>query len=286
MKNVLCFVFLLTFALVLSHRDAQKRGGLLSRPRERPEVTVQSTKNALANLVNAGVPIYPPQPSDECFTDIANTKIVDQTKGIVFYNFGQTTCYIVGKADFQVSLLSKTEPNVPTGSAQCADRPEFQAVYLHFYPNADTYMILNPTVAPWFFTAPLTGCDMFVAANPNQPKQPIVVHNNRNNCVNNVANLREKGKSVDRLVGSMESDYPNYKLVARWYYEPKPDEKMEAGQYLNEYEVIHPGIKLITYSAESQTTPDNHFIGYYYNGKWNFIVKRQHDGKTTPVFSL
>ena len=295
MKNVLCFVFLLTFALVLSHKNEQKRGGLFSRPAEKPEakeVTVQSTTDALANLVTVGAPIILMKPdlvSLPCTLDM-KAKIIpgDPKKGLQL-DFGATTCYAIGKSNLAVHVISKIQESefgeVPTGSEQCANTRAFQAVFLPFGENAETYTILNPDEAPWFFTTPLGGCDMFVAVAPNEGNRPIVIHSNRNNCKNNIVNLREKGNSVDQL---LTNQLPKYKLIARWYYEPKPEEMMEADLYLKEYKANHKELEitLMSYSADPpKTAQTHHFIGHY-NGRWNFILKGEKDGKTTTEFSL
>ena len=54
MKKVLFFVFL-TFTLVLSHQDVNKRGSAGSK--EKLQVTPQNTNQALNNLMTAGKPI-------------------------------------------------------------------------------------------------------------------------------------------------------------------------------------------------------------------------------------
>ena len=53
------------------------------------------------------------------------------------------------------------------------------------------------------FTAPLGGCDMFLATEANHGATPLVIHSNRNNILNAVDNLRKKEQFVDRLLGRL-----------------------------------------------------------------------------------
>ena len=279
MKNVLCFVFLLTFALVLSHQDAQKRGGWFSR--SFAPVTSQSTIEALTKLVEVGAPILETPDAQSCYQDMMmnSKKIADSSTGIL-YDF-QTTCYVVGESDLTVSVVSKTDPDVPPGSKQCCALSQaFQAVFLPFEPKKDTYMILDPSVVRWFFTSTLSGCDIFVAVDQQLGNRPIVIHSNRNNCGNKLQNLQVKGTSADLMLKS----HPDYTLIARVYGEPLPDEK--AGPYLKQYATQHAGIKLISYNTNPPAIAQAfYFIGHYVPEQWKFIVKGKTDG-TTKVLDL
>ena len=287
MKNVLFFVFLLTFELVLSHQDVQKRVSSLFGPK--PQVTLQSTAKALENLEEVGVRTFEtwtterdralvePPVSDECENDMKANKIGDAKTGI-HYDF-QATCYLIGNSNLVLFMKSKTEPNVPTGSKKCAKVPAFQAVFLPQDYNANTYMILNPAMAPWFFTAPLSGCDIFVATNPNQGDRPIVIHSNLNEYQNYlVVNLKLKGATVDEM---LELRHPGYQVIARVHYKPLPGEEEDVNPYLEQYKIQHQGIHLISYTHEPPATSQVfHFFGHY-DGQWKFILKGEKDGKTT-----
>ena len=240
MKNVLCFVFLLAFALVLSHQHVQNRGGLFSR--SAAPVTPESlTANALLNLVKANEPIElnAPEISTKCEKDMEAKIVSNQGNGFL-YDY-QTTCYVIGRGDLTMSVKSKSEPKSPTALSQA-----FQAVFLPFEVDKNTYMILDPSVVRWFFTSRLSGCEIFVArpksTAPVASNRPIVVHSNLDKCLNNLQNLKSKGDSVDALMGS----HLNYELIARVYCEPLDNEKMEADQYSQEYKATHPGIKLVS----------------------------------------
>ena len=173
-------------------------------------------------------------------------------------------------------MRSKTEQDVPSGSEQCANLPAFQAVFLPYDVNTNTYMILYPALAPWFFTSELSGCDIFVATAENQGNRPMVIHSNLNNCGKDVMNLRSKGESVDQLLKS----HPGYQLIARVYHEPLGDEKMEGNQYLAEYKINHQGIYLISYNMVPPATPQHYQFFGHYDTKWNFILKGENNGDT------
>ena len=248
-------------------------------PRSIPtEVTPESTIKALNNLVKEGALIVNISPvSERCYKDMEMKTSGDATTGIL-YDF-QTTCYTACESDLKVSVISKTEPDPPTGSQQCALSQAFQAVYLPFAYDKNTYMILDPSVVRWFFTSQLTGCDMFVAVDHKLGNRPIVIHSNMQSCGNNIQNLQEKGISVHLMLKS----HVDYRLIARWYCEPSPEDKLEADQYLKKYKTTHPGITLISYKLDPQRF---HFIGYYVPEQWKFILKGEENGKIEPVFSL
>ena len=175
----------------------------------------------------------------------------------VRYKF-QTTCYLIGNANLVLFMKSKTV-KAPPGGEQCAKNAAFQAVFLPFDYNANTYMILNPTAAPWFFTAPLTGCDIFVATNPNQPNQPIVIHSNLQEYrEHNLVNLQVKGMYADEILADSHADY---QLIARVYHKPSPGDEMDVNNYLEKYKKGHQQIMLLSYTLEPPATPQVfHFL--------------------------
>ena len=182
-----------------------------------------------------------------------------------------------------VSAVSKTDQDVPPGSKQCCALSQaFQAVFLPFEVDKNTYMILDPSVVRWFFTSTLSGCDIFVAVDQQLGNRPIVIHSNRNNCGNKLQNLQEKGTSVDLRLKS----HPDYTLIARVYVEPLPEDKVGAYEYLKQYETQHAGIKLISYNTNPPAIAQAfYFIGHYVPEQWKFIVKGKIDG-TTKVLDL
>lgn len=237
MKNIFCFVFLLTFALVLGRQDVQKK--MIAS-------CITNTDRALESLEEVGLGTFEtwtterdrglvdPPVSKGCENDMNANKIVKAEMGIRYirYKF-QTTCYLIGNANLVLFMKSKTE-KVPPGGKQCTENAAFQAVFLPFEYNANTYMSLNPATAPWFFTAPLTGCDIFVATNPDQPNQPIVIHSNlQEHREHNLVNLELKGIYADKILA--DSAHPGYQLIARVYHKPSPREEMDVNNYLEEY---------------------------------------------------
>ena len=272
MMKVSCMVFL-TFTLVLSHHVVNKRGGAGSK--EKLQVTPKSTNDALANLMTAGQPIIDTDGSGivSMACDMEDmTPHCTLIYGGYFCNFGQTTCYATGTAATgEVKVYSKThEPSVPTGSDQCANRPEFHAVFLRFAEKRDSYTFLNPNVAPWFFTSPLFGCDMFVATEKNHGDKPLVIHSNRNQFINDpVKNLSDKERFVEDLLKSWPG---SYKVIARVYMSKMSSDKEEEiaiFDYIAKYSKSNPGVKLISYNDGNR---------YRNDFTWRFINKGENDG--------
>ena len=294
MMKVSCLVFI-TFTLVLSHQDVSKRGGVGSK-RGLQQVTIESTNQALANLMTAGQPIIGTDKSrivsPHCVTlDMAPRCKQDTDEGY-FCNFEDTTCYATGAvATNEVKVYSKTsEPRDPTGGDQCANRPEFQAIFLPFEEGLDLYTFLNPSVAPWFFTAPLGGCDIFVATETNHGDRPLVIHSNRNNILNAVDNLMAKEKFVDGLLGRLQK---TYRVIARVHWtSPNVETKGEINEHLQKYVASHPEVRLIPYNEEmpSDGKQKFQFIGHYqrkfltlppWQWRWRFINKGVENGATS-----
>ena len=199
--KVSCLVFI-TFTLVLSHQDVSKSGGVGSK-RGLQEVTIKSTNQALAYLMEKGKPIISDEMSYfDCGEDMLERCNFENES--LFCNFGEASCYATGMvATKEVKLYPKHSHgfSVPSGSDQCRNRPEFQAIILPFQPDGDSYTFLNPSVAPWFFTAPLGGCDMFVATKTNHGATPLVIHSNRNKILDDdIGNLRAKEQFADQLL--------------------------------------------------------------------------------------
>ena len=213
-------------------------------------------------------------------------------------NFEETTCFAVTevwKSSLIVSAISKTYDVIPHGFDLCKNILTLQAVALPFFPNEDSYTILNPPVAPWFFTDDLGGCDVFVATAANRNSRPMVIHSNRNQFIEDLAmDLQTKGRDVDEMLKRIsESDAYKWKVIARVYYGPTVEtctgkEKIVLNGYANE----HPKIKLIGYGFESKYDSSEHFgfFGQYiepkilakamgYQPRWKFILKVYSTGK-------
>ena len=158
-----------------------------------------------------------------------------------------TTKYVtISRSPATLVVKVKINPDTAApGSKECATLPEFQAAFLQQEPNKNTYMVLHPARAHWFFTRSLGGCEMFVAEGSNR-EEVLVIHSNLDKCENKLANLQEKGASVDEMMGR----HPGYHLIARVYSEPPAAEKPAADAYMRGYERAHPGILTIAYNNQ------------------------------------
>ena len=294
MKSTVCFL-VLAFTLALSQNDvhAQKRGKVQSKlkPRHTPgEVTVLSTEDALRDLIQAGQPI---RESMDYFFLSPFCRTLDMVSKFQITDYGRRcdfnqTCYVVGfpsdNANVSLHVITKDTGNEETpGSEQCANMPEFQAVILPFRDNENTYMILDPERAPWFFTDMLGGCDIFVATAQNQGNKPLVIHANRNLCDDQEKNLKSKGDSVNNMLANING---NYRVIARAYYKSRNPQELvtRINTYINQYEQNIPGIKLLPYNNCERTPQEQgfYFFGQYLSTQqpahWRFYLKGMKDG--------
>ena len=305
MKNVLCLIIFSfgSLAFVMSNQHLNRRGG--SHP-TREKTLVELTTKVLADLMAPNKPIkIGPMVSDACRVEDmkANCDFSNPQTGI-YCNFGQTTCYVVAewyKSSWIVSVISKTKENpqnIPPDSDQIISNLAVQAVFLPYMVDRDTYTILNPAVARWFFTDNLGGCDVFVATAAYQGSHAMVIHSNRNMLIKDLAmDLQTKGKDVDKILKrKSKSDGYEWKVIARVYYGPTTEpEKGDIG--LNRYADEHPGIKLIGY----QTKPGSEFeyLGFFghFIGPisanilkippcWRFIFKEHSTGTILGEFKV
>ena len=115
---------------------------------------------------------------------------------------------------------------------------------------------------------------MFVAKGSNR-EEVLVIHSNLDKFENKLANLQEKGASVDEMMGR----HPGYNLIARVYSEPPAAEKPAADAYMRGYERAHRGILTIAYNNRPPTSLQFQFILNYDTEYWVFTVKGEKDGK-------
>ena len=282
MTILLSFIFL-EFALIRCDQDVQQS---VSKRTLLPCVEPAEDNVALQNLMGSGRPIANKvQLSGTCKEQSDATGAV-QAGGGIRYDPSRT-CYIMGKSDLTVSAKWKASEIPPPGFESCRTLTAFQAEYVHQRDNEDTYMILDPTMAPWFFTAALSGCDVFVATStrPDKRNKPIVIHSNLNSCGNKLQNLKRKGEKVDTMLKE-NPDYQNYKLVARVYSRPGEKERPQAEVYLVNYQSYHPGIVLKFYDTSLPASPQYfQFLCHYRTSlrKWRCILKGERDGSTQEV---
>jgi len=83
-------------------------------------------------------------------------------------------------------------------------------------------MILKPGVVPWFFTAKLGGCNVFLATAENKRNNPMAIHSNLNSCGNKLDNVWLKGETV---VQKLRVAHLDYTLIARVYSAPPAEDK-------------------------------------------------------------
>lgn len=121
-----------------------KKGGLFSRPRG--EVSEKSTNDELTKLMRNGVAIGDPKKAGLLSTWCKASDMFPQCEHEVDIGlkcvFNRDSCYVVGieSETASVYLLSKRpQEQAATGSESCAKRPEFQAVYLPYIINGDSY---------------------------------------------------------------------------------------------------------------------------------------------------
>ena len=273
MKAVVLSVFLAAFALVQCYQEVHTssiKRSLFSC------FGLGAKDTALRNIMKNGKPVTKAQLqiSPDCKEDMDKTRVRVARTG-VHYNFQRTACDVtVRQSDKVVSVKSKSE------SPACGDLPTFQAVFLNQDPNDQTFMVLDPAVAHWFFTKELGGCDIFVAMSPGNRDRPIVIHSNLDSCGNNKPeNLRRKGEAVDQMLRA----HPGYTVIARVYAESPPGTDMnQAEQELQRYRAAHNGVEFFVYNNLAPALQNFQFIGHY-DQMWNFILKGEINGQVTKI---
>ena len=177
--------------------------------------------------------------------------------------------------DKQVSLYrDKPDGSLPRYVSACTREKDHLAYYLPYEENKNTFMILDPAKASWFFTSPLGGCDIFVATNPNN--KPLLIHANANAVGNDMAaNLKLKGDDANKIIQANDG----YNLVAR-IYAARPG--TDLGAY---YETRRPRVQLCTYNTALPKEQKFYFIGHYEAtvGAWEFFLKGEFTGKITKL---
>ena len=196
---MLSFGFL-AFALVQCYQDVDTSAAKRSVS-PLPCSGTGADNQALKNFMEDGKPIKGKLTVTlGCGTDMVTGRRGDPTTGELYDFNNNSCCYVVGKSDLTVTLMSRTEPVIPDSDVNCKTSLGYQAVYLRQLPDAITYMILKPAVAPRFFTTTLSGCDIFVATSRGNGHNPIVIHSNLDSCGNKLQNLKKKGNLVDQMI--------------------------------------------------------------------------------------
>ena len=156
-----------------------------------------------------------------------------------------------------------------------------RAFYLIQEDNKNTYMILDAAKAHWFFTNPLTGCDMFVATHPNYPQKPVLIHANRNavggaGTAQYQANFDLKQTSTDTIIRNNDG----YVLRARLHRN-----KDGMVKYWNAYDAAHPSVSRMAYFQPGRVSQRYIFFGFYNpdTQSWTFKYKGETDGIVDDV---
>ena len=149
---------------------------------------------------------------------------------------------------------------------------------LPFEENGHTFMSWDWKTANWFFTADLTGCDMFVAKKSGEENKALIIHSNLNKYNaprEQEKNLRIKGEMAEKIVNS----FPGYRLVMRLYARPScPAAKRFIEKYKNDHS--SPGSKIFAYEYDA----DRYQVGHLFFGKdGKFYVKAKEGTETVEL---
>jgi hypothetical protein len=241
-------------------------------------------RNALQNLLGKGTEKTQLVVSTDCFKMFSTRSAIKKNGQTLGEQVIPKDSCRVGLDNYEntyINVISKSEPE-NEDFKECPSNGQydrqFQAFFLTYEENMNTFMVLDPDRARWFFTSSLTGCDIFVAIDQNNPNNPLVIHSNMNVINNDKDNLKHKGDTVDMI---MEKEFVRgYELKARVYHK-SPD--VNARKYMDTYRNEHPHIEIIMfYNAESQDSPFL-FFGYYSNSVWHFFIKAKNGGETYKV---
>ncbi|CAB4017931.1 Hypothetical predicted protein [Paramuricea clavata] len=245
---------------------------------------VKSESNEIGKLLKNGQPVL----FDVTLPCIekATKKIVEPADRIKQL-FAFATCQISNSASGseppRVMVHDDNEENVNIGTSAPATDLRFRAMLLYQFPNTVSYMILDPQKGHWFFTAELSGCDIFIATKASQPNMPMVFHANLDELYKTeqqVDNLRWKGDKVDQILGAFQM---NYVLKVRIHITPEKPIPSNYDQYWNVYKTTHPIVKVYRYVYnDALTFPQTQFYGYYENG-WKFFLKAKQNGVKSDI---
>lgn len=171
--------------------------------------------------------------------------------------------------DKMISILPKPAP-----AEGLPNNPD-EAVFLPYSEDANTFMFLPAKQGVWFFTAPLTGCDVFVATDKNS--NVLVIHGNTNKAFEKegeLVALQMKGEAADKIIAS--KGYQSVK--ARVYHTPTLP---SVQRYLENYHKDHKLVERWTYD-NAKAGGTFLFFGYY-DKAWQFYLKSANGGATQTI---
>ena len=187
-----------------------------------------------------------------------------------------------GVPDTNPGGLINVYVNPPPGVSSPRPGENGRAFYLIQEDNKNTYMILDAAQAHWFFTNPLSGCDMFVATHPNHPQKPLLIHANRNavggaGAAQYQTNFDLKQTSTDTIIRN------NVGYVLRARLHPNRDGMVD---YWNAYDAAHPSVSRMAYFQPGRVSQSYTFFGFYNpeTESWTFKYKGEIDGIVDDVF--
>ena len=279
-------ILVLAWSFVASNQAAastrKKRGGVLSSCCHRK----QSEPNALQNLMPR--PEGGTKPTEIIFSyNLTRHAVLTPTKVDIQGNelvikYNQSKLCRVGldrDNEIQIDVITHEDKDVDENGFSNFSPCENQLGYcLPFQENGHTFMSWDLKTANWFFTADLTGCDVFVAKKSDEEAKALIIHSNLNKYNaprEQEKNLRIKGEMAEKIVNS----FPGYRLVMRLYARPSDP---AATNFIEKYKADHslPESKIFTYEYDL----DNYQAGYIFFGKdGKFYVKAKQGRETEEL---
>ena len=284
MKSIASFLFLL--AVVSSHniQNAEQQHHN-STERSAPKSRLLSIfglggkDNACKNLSKDKKPVRV-KVAQACRTKIKDNSfnVADEIKYLV-----TASCQIsnfISEPGWVILHNDNENKDIATCGA-VTDLP-FRSIFLPQLHNMATYMILNPEKGDWLYTDELSGCDIFVATKPSQPKMPLIVHanfNRLNRPAQQVENLRLKGQNVDKILGEFQMGYV---LKVRIHITPEEPIPADYQQYWTDYRNTHQGVTVFAYDLENPVIQASQFFCHYKNA-WSCFLKGSVNGVKTDI---
>ena len=220
--------------------------------------------------------------------NLANREILTPTKVEVagdkpVIKYEQPSPYRIGldkDKELQIDIITQTDDLEEEGIWNFSSCDNQLTYRLPFAENGHTFMSWDWKTANWFFTADLTGCDMFVAKSETDKNKVLIIHSNLNkyNLPNEQEkNLRIKGEMAEKIVNS--GSFPDYRLVMRLYARPTcPIPKRFIEKYARDHSSA--GSKIFLYDYDADNFPDGHL---FFGREGKFYVKAKIGGDTREL---
>ncbi len=197
--------------------------------------------------------------------------------------YEQSSPYRVGldrDNEIQIDIITQADPDDGEGIWNFSPCDNQLGYRLPFEENGHTFMTWDWGTANWFFTATLTGCDMFVAKKEGEQSKALIIHGNLNKYSaprQQIDNFRIKGEMAEKIVNS--DSFRNYRLVMRVYARPTCP---AAVTFIEEYKSAHssPGSKIFLYGYDADNFPDGHL---FFGKDGKFYVKAKIGGETREL---